>query len=74
MKNITLAIDEQTLAAGRDYARRHNQSLNSLVRALLKQRVLKSSSQWIQESFQLMDRAKATSSGKRWRREELYRV
>ena len=32
MKNITLAVDEETLAAGRAYAERHHTTLNALVR------------------------------------------
>lgn len=74
MKNITLSIDDETLQAGREYARQHNQSLNSLVRKLLKQNVLKSSSQWLSESFQIMDKAQVAATGKKWRREDLYRV
>jgi hypothetical protein len=74
MKNITLSIDEETLQAGREYARKHNQSLNSLVRKLLEQNVLKSSSQWLSESFQIMDKAQVAATGKKWRREDLYRV
>jgi len=74
LKNITLPIDEETLNAGREYARRHNLSLNSLVCRLLKQSVMKSSALWITESFQIMDKAKASSQGKKWRREDLYRV
>jgi len=74
LKNITLSIDEETLNAGREYARRHNLSLNSLVRGLKKQSVMKSSALWITESFQIMDKAKASSQGKKWRREDLYRV
>jgi 2-oxo-4-hydroxy-4-carboxy--5-ureidoimidazoline (OHCU) decarboxylase len=35
VKNITLAIDEETLAAGRAYAERHRTTLNALVRDLL---------------------------------------
>ena len=35
MKNITLALDEDTLAAGRAYAERHQTTLNALVRDLL---------------------------------------
>jgi len=74
MKNITLSIDEETLNTGRQYARRHNLSLNSLVRRLLKQSVMKSSALWITESFQIMDKAKASSQGRKWKREDLYRV
>jgi hypothetical protein len=74
MKNITLSIDEETLKAGRDYAKKHNMSLNSLIRKLLKQSVVKSSTQWLTESFELMDKAKAKSKGKTWKREDLHRV
>ena len=74
MKNITLSIEEGVLQAGREYARKHNMSLNSLVRRLLEQTVLKSSTQWLAETFQLMDKARATSRGKKWKREDLYRV
>ena len=74
MKNVTLSIDEETLKAGRDYAKKHNMSLNALIRKLLKQSVVKSSTQWLTESFELMDKAKANSKGKTWKREDLHRV
>jgi uncharacterized protein (DUF4415 family) len=35
MKNITLALDDETLEAGRAYAERHQTTLNALVRELL---------------------------------------
>ena len=74
MKNITLAIDEETLKAGRDYARRHNMSLNALIRNLLRQSVAMSSTQWLTEAFERMDKAKANSKGLTWKREDLHRV
>ena len=74
MKNVTLSIDEDTLKAGRNYAKRHKMSLNMLIRKLLKQNVTDSSTQWLTETFELMDRAKANSQGRRWRREDLHRV
>ena len=74
MKNITLSIDEDTLKAGRNYAKRHKMSFNALIRKLLKQHVTASSTQWLTESFKLMDKAKANSNGKTWRREDLHRV
>jgi hypothetical protein len=74
MKNVTLSIDEETLKAGRDYAKKHNMSLNALIRKLLKQSVVKSSTEWLTESFELMDKAKANSKGKTWKREDLHRV
>lgn len=74
MKNITLSIDEDTLRAGRNYAKRHKMSLNMLIRKLLKQNVTNSSTQWLTETFELMDRAETNSQSRRWRREDLHRV
>jgi hypothetical protein len=74
MKNITLSIDEVTLKAGREYARKHNMSFNSFVRQLIQQNVLKTSAQWLVELFELMDKAKANSAGKKWKRQDLHRV
>ena len=74
MKNITLSIDEDTLKEGRDYAKRHKMSLNALIRKLLRQYVTGTTTQWLTECFELMDRAGANSKGKTWRREDLHRV
>jgi len=74
MKNITLALDEKIIKAGREYARRHSLTLNSLVRKLLEQTVSQDSRNWIEECFALMDKAKIPSGAKKWKREELYRV
>ena len=74
MKNITISIDEEVLEAGRKYAKMHNTSLNALIRRLLKQAVIKQSSGWLEECFELMDQQEANSKGRRWKREELYDV
>lgn len=74
MKNITLSIDEDTLKAGREYAEKHHISFNALIRRLIKQTIQKESGKWINEAFKLMDEAKANSEGKKWKREDLYRV
>ena len=74
MKNITLSIDDEVLQAGRDYARSHNVSFNVLVRRLIEQTVIQKQSHWLDETFSLMDQANVSSNGKRWTREELYRV
>ena len=73
-KNITIAIDEQLIAAGRAYAQQHNTSLNGLIRQLLEQAVLPASSQWLDECFALMDQAAPNSQGEQWKREDLYRA
>ncbi len=74
MKNITLALDEKIIRAGREYARKHNLTLNSLVRKLLEQTVTLNSTNWIEEYFSLMDNAKPQFPVRNWKREELYRV
>ncbi len=72
MKNITLALDEETLAAGRAYAERHHTTLNALVRDLLARTVHVDRTAAVEEMFRLMDRAPGHSGGTRWTRDELY--
>jgi hypothetical protein len=72
MKNITLAIDDETLAAGRAYAERHGTTLNSLVRELLARAVVTDRLALAHEMFRLMDAGPGRSHGKRWTRDELH--
>jgi hypothetical protein len=72
MKNVTVSMDDETLKAARDYARRHNMSLNSLVRRLVAQKVARPGENWVDECFALMDKARGRSRGRRWKREDLY--
>jgi hypothetical protein len=72
MKNITLALDNETLDAGRKYAQRHNTTLNALVRNLLAKTTSVDKNAAIRELFRLMDAYPGNSRGKRWSREELY--
>jgi len=74
MPNITISIDEDLLKSGRRYAEKHQTSMNALIRKLLEQTVRSQSKAWLEESFQLMNRAGADSKGNRWKREELYDV
>jgi len=74
MANITISIDEALLKAGRKYAEKHQTSINGLIRKLLEETVESQSKDWLQECFDLMDRAKGNSRGKRWKREKLYDV
>ena len=74
MKNITLSIDEDTLQAGREYARIHNMSFNVLVRRLIEQTVIAKKDQWLDDTFSLMDKLNVSAGDKKWTREELYRV
>lgn len=72
MKNITLALDEETLAAGRAYAERHQTTLNGLVRDLLAKTVHQDRAATAGEMFRLMDEAPGRSRGKRWTRDDLH--
>ncbi|MFZ1986248.1 MAG: DUF6364 family protein [Desulfatitalea sp.] len=74
MPNITISIDEQLLKSGRQYAAKHQTSVNALIRNLLEQMVKSHTDQWIEECFALMDRAEVRLKGKRWKREDLYDV
>lgn len=74
MKNITLSMDDDLVAAGRTYAREHNTSLNKLVRELLRRTVTPDGSGWVDECFRKMDNAGGRSAGETWSREDLYDV
>jgi hypothetical protein len=74
MKNITLSIDEDILQAGREYARIHDMSFNVMVRKLIEQTVAPQKDKWLSDTFSLMDKVNVSSQGKKWTREELYRV
>ena len=72
MKNITLALDEETLAAGRAYAERHQTTLNALVRELLVKTVIADRQGAVGEMFRLMDAYPGNSRGQRSTCEDLY--
>lgn len=72
MKNITLALDEEILEAGRAYAQRHQTTLNALVRELLVKTVITDRESAVCEMFRLMDAYPGNSRGESWKREDLY--
>lgn len=72
MKNITLALDEATIEAGRIYAARHQTTLNGLVRDLLARAVLTDRQASLTEMFRLMDGHPGHSGGSQWTRRDLY--
>jgi hypothetical protein len=74
MPNITISVDKDLLKAGRQYAKKHNTSLNAVIRRLLEKTVKSQSKDWLDECFKLMDQAEVNSQGKRWKREDLYDV
>ncbi len=72
VKNITLALDDETLDAGRSYVQRHQTTLNALVRELLVKTVVADRKAAVQEMFRLMDAHPGHSNGQRWTREDQY--
>jgi hypothetical protein len=74
MPNVTISLDEKLLKAGREYARKHQTSMNALIRKLLEQTVDARSSQKMDECFDLMDSTGLNSHGRHWKREDLYDV
>lgn len=74
MPNVTISMDEKTLEESRAYARANGMSLNALIREILQQRVRRSSTQWIDECFELMDSIRPSSRGAKWNRDDLYEL
>jgi hypothetical protein len=73
MKNVTLAMDENLLLRGREYARAHKMSFNNWVRSLIDRSVKKDSKQWVDALLVKMKNAGGNSRGKKWTREEIQR-
>ncbi|RLC21761.1 MAG: hypothetical protein DRH93_11170 [Deltaproteobacteria bacterium] len=74
MANITISMNQNLLNAGREYAQKHQTSLNALIRNLLEQTVVANSTDWINECFEKMDKLHIDSKGSQWRREDLYDI
>lgn len=75
MKNVTLAIDDEILAASREYAEKHNTTLNALVRQLLERTVRRDPKATTEAMFRLMDEHPGRApEGYKFRREDAYDV
>ena len=72
MKNVTLSMDEELLAAGRKYAQAHNTTLNALMRDVLERTVRPDPKERTKALMELMLNAGGNSNGWKWNREELY--
>ncbi len=72
MSNITLSIPDDVLKEAREYARKNKTSLNALIRQFLEKTFNKPKRNSLEEFFAIADRAKATSNGKKWKREDAY--
>jgi hypothetical protein len=71
MPNVTLALDEELLTRGREYAKEHDMSFNALMRELLDQ-TTRQNGDWLEDIFALADQHPINSGGATWTREELY--
>jgi hypothetical protein len=74
MPNVTLSMDEKLLEASRRYASAHRTTLNGLIRKLLVKTVAPASENKLDGFFRKADEAGYSSKGKKWTRDELYRV
>lgn len=74
MADIKIALGKDLIIAVREYAKKHNTSLNALIRKQLEQIVQTESNNRLDECFRLMDEANVNSQGKSWKREDLYDV
>ena len=72
MSNVTLAIDDDLLAAARRYAQDHGTTLNALVRKVLEQTVQPRVDSWFDDFERVADESRGNSRGRRWSREELH--
>jgi hypothetical protein len=72
MSNVTLAIDDDLLAAARRYAQDHGTTLNALVRKVLEQTVQPRTDAWFDDFERVADESRGSSRGRRWTREELH--
>jgi len=74
MKNITLSVDENVLAAARRHAAKHNTTVNGLVRDHLEQ-IARNEDRW-QESAKrlrkLSENSKARIGKVNWTRDDLH--
>lgn len=71
--NVTLSIDEETLARARELATRRGTSLNQMIRDYLEEVASDlSSDEILRELNVLWENSSGDSGGRRWTREELH--
>jgi len=74
MANITIAIDDDLLKDSREYAQRHNLSLNAFIRDLLVGTVNNPQRGWTEEMLAHIEKAAGNSNGRKWKRDDIYDV
>lgn len=72
MRNITLSFPDDLIEKGRNYARKHDMSLNALVRDAFRRMVESEMEDPTADIFEALERASGRSDGRRWTRDEIY--
>jgi hypothetical protein len=70
--NVTLSIDDQTLARARQLAQQRGTSLNQMIRDYLDSLTARDPAQTVAELRRLWQEEEGDSGGWKWNREELY--
>jgi hypothetical protein len=71
--NVTLSIDDETIARARDLAARRGTSLNQMIRDYLEEVASDISTDEILQELELLwESGSGNSEGRRWTREELH--
>jgi hypothetical protein len=73
MTNITLTLDEEIIDLGKEYAKKHCISFNTLVNNSLEKTLKNPLTSWLDDMFIEMDKDDISSNGEKWTRGELYR-
>lgn len=72
MRNMTIALDDQTYDAMQRYAKAHGMSMNALIRESVRRTIQATDVSGLEETFRLAKELKSKSTGERWSREEIY--
>ncbi len=72
MKNLTLSIDDDLLAKARNYARKHNTTVNSMVREFLRKTTNSGNQDWIDDFFEQAGELDINSGGNVFKRYDAY--
>jgi metal-responsive CopG/Arc/MetJ family transcriptional regulator len=73
MRNVTLSFPDDLIEKGKDYARKHDMSLNALIRDAFRRMIESETKDSTAGLFAALDSAAGKSGGDRWTRDEIYR-
>lgn len=74
MQTLQINLSDELLEAYRQYAETHGVPLDDVIQDVLCRGPQGGDKDWLDEYFAVADEAPVGSSGKRWRREDLYDV